>query len=223
MNMTVNITTPVDREVRLQAGTVSLSGQLALPASPLGTVIFAHGSGSSRHSPRNQFVVGTLRRARLGALLFDLLTPEEERAERYTRNLRFNIDLLAQRLTAAARWTSSNLAGPIGFFGASTGAGAALEAAAGLGRAVRAVVSRGGRPDLAAEALPRVQAPTLLLVGGLDEAVIDLNRQALAGLSCEKEMRIIPGASHLFEEPGALDTVAGMAADWFARHFSRTD
>lgn len=220
MNMTVNITTPVDCEVRLQAGTVSLSGQLALPESPLGTVIFAHGSGSSRHSSRNQFVAGVLHRARLGALMLDLLTPEEERAERYTRHLRFNIDLLAQRLIAAARWTSSNLAGPIGFFGASTGAGAALVAAAGLGRAVRAVVSRGGRPDLAAEALPRVQAPTLLLVGGLDEAVIDLNRQALAELSCEKEMRIIPGASHLFEEPGALDTVAGMAANWFARHFS---
>ncbi len=211
------------RAVEIPAGKITLEGELAIPASAAGIVLFAHGSGSSRHSPRNQFVARGLRERKLGTLLFDLLTPAEEVADAISRHLRFDIDLLAGRLVAATRWLSGEVpAGlPRGYFGASTGGAAALVAAAELGQDVAAVVSRGGRPDLAEEALARVQAPTLLIVGGDDDVVIELNRKALEQLRCEKRLHIVPGASHLFEEPGALEEVAGEAAAWFREHFLR--
>jgi putative phosphoribosyl transferase len=201
--------------VHIPADTVTVEGMLEIPERASGLVLFAHGSGSSRHSPRNNYVAGVLRQAGIGTLLMDLLTPEEDLD--YAQ--RFDIGLLTQRLLAAADWVGAqestrNL--PLGFFGASTGAAAALEAAALLGQDVKAVVSRGGRPDLASrQALTSVTAPTLLLVGGEDDIVIDLNRQAYAQLRCEKEVLIIPGATHLFEEPGTLEQVASLAADWF--------
>ncbi|MCI0540952.1 MAG: dienelactone hydrolase family protein, partial [Verrucomicrobiales bacterium] len=185
-----------------------------------GVVLFAHGSGSSRHSPRNRRVAAALNEASLATLLIDLLTPAEEAVDLRTAHLRFDIALLAGRLTAAADWLAHQ---PdtrhlrVGFFGASTGAGAALVAAAERPSAVGAVVSRGGRPDLAGPALPQVQAPTLLIVGGNDFPVIEMNRTALAQLRCEKQLVIVPGATHLFEEPGALDEVARRACDWFER------
>jgi pimeloyl-ACP methyl ester carboxylesterase len=181
-------------------------------------VLFAHGSGSSRHSPRNQQVARVLRQSRLGTLLFDLLTAEEEQAEAYTRHLRFDIPFLARRLIGATRWVMKQAAArdvKLGYFGSSTGAAAALVAAAELGETISAVVSRGGRPDLAGAALPRVTAPTLLIVGGNDTPVIPLNERAYERLLCEKALRIVPGASHLFEETGALETVAAMATGWF--------
>jgi putative phosphoribosyl transferase len=210
-----------DRPARIHAGNVQLDGELKVPEQAAGVVIFAHGSGSSRHSPRNQFVARMLRDAGSGTLLFDLLTREEEIAEQRTRHLRFNIEMLAERLGHASRWLAGEVSAstPIGFFGASTGGGAALVAAAELGNSVRAVVSRGGRPDLAGTALPQVTAPTLLIVGGLDTQVISLNQQAYAKLRCEKQLRIVPGASHLFEEPGTLEEVARGAAAWFQDHF----
>jgi pimeloyl-ACP methyl ester carboxylesterase len=185
-------------------------------------VLFAHGSGSSRHSPRNQYVAGVLRKAGLGTLLFDLLTAEEEQAEMATRHLRFDIPLLAERLVAATEWvrdrgTTRDI--NVGYFGASTGAAAALVAAARLGESVSAVVSRGGRPDLAGAALERVQAATLLVVGGDDHPVIPLNEEAYARLPGQKALRIVPRASHLFEEPGTLEIVAQMASEWFVEHF----
>lgn len=200
---------------------VELGGELDLPAKRLGLVLFAHGSGSSRHSPRNQFVARVLCEAGIGTLLFDLLTPAEEEAEAYTRHLRFDIPLLAQRLAGATRWaldqaTSSDI--NLGYFGSSTGAAAALMAAPEFGDSVSAIVSRGGRPDLAGEALERARAATLLIVGGEDKPVIALNEEAYERLHCEKALRIVPGATHLFEEPGALEVVAQMAADWFASH-----
>jgi len=200
---------------------VRLGGELHLPPKPLGLVLFAHGSGSSRHSPRNQFVARALRQGGLGTLLFDLLTAEEEQAEVYTGHLRFDISLLAQRLAGATRWVSDQASLPdlnIGYFGSSTGAAAALVAAAELGESISAVVSRGGRPDLAGGALGRVRAPTLLIVGGDDAPVIPLNEEAYNRLRCEKALRIVPGATHLFEEPDKLETVAAMASDWFAHH-----
>jgi putative phosphoribosyl transferase len=204
--------------VHLPAGRATIEGMLEIPEHAVGLVLFAHGSGSSRHSPRNNYVAGVLRKAGVGTLLMDLLTPEEDRD--YAQ--RFDIGLLTQRLLAAARWVGkqeSALNLSLGFFGASTGAAAALETAALLGQGAKAVVSRGGRPDLASrEALATVAAPTLLLVGGLDDGVIDLNRQAYDQLRCEKELVIIPGATHLFEEPGTLEEVARQAASWFARH-----
>jgi putative phosphoribosyl transferase len=191
---------------------------LEIPEHAVGLVLFAHGSGSSRHSPRNNYVAGVLRQAGVGTLLMDLLTPEEDRD--YSR--RFDIGLLTQRLLDAARWAgvqASTRGLSLGFFGASTGAAAALEAAAQLGTNARAVVSRGGRPDLASEqALLKVSAPTLLLVGGFDGGVIELNQLAFDQLRCEKEMVIVPGATHLFEEPGTLEDVARQAAAWFARY-----
>lgn len=198
-----------------------LSGELNLPSSATGLVIFAHGSGSSRHSPRNQAVARTLREANLGTLLFDLLTPEEEASEASTRHLRFDIPFLAERLVAVTRWasdraTSRDLA--FGYFGSSTGAAAALVAAAELQEQIGAIVSRGGRPDLAADSLRKVKAPTLLIVGKNDEPVIPLNEEALDQLHCEKALRLIPGASHLFEEAGKLELVAAMASEWFANH-----
>lgn len=202
----------------IPAGPVNIEGMLEIPEHAAGLVLFAHGSGSSRLSPRNNHVAGVLRQAGVGTLLMDLLTPAEDRD--YDR--RFDIALLTQRLLDAARWVVSQPAIrelPLGFFGASTGAAAALEAAAILGPDARAVVSRGGRPDLASrEALRTVKAPTLLLVGGLDDIVIELNQQAYDQLHCEKKLVIIPGATHLFEEAGTLEAVATKAAGWFAEH-----
>ena len=200
---------------------LELGGELEFPPKPLGLVLFAHGSGSSRHSPRNQYVARVLREAGIGTLLFDLLSPAEEEAEAETRHLRFDIRLLGERLVGATRWALDK-ATPgemnIGYFGASTGAAAALVAAGELGEAISAVVSRGGRPDLAAEALERVRAATLLMVGGEDRPVISLNEEAYERLDCDKALRIVPGATHLFEEPGKLEIVARMAAEWFASH-----
>lgn len=209
-------TTPVQIETG-PALAAALPGDLGLPAHPFGVVVFAHGSGSSRNSPRNRNVAGALRAAGLATLLFDLLTPEEA-ADR--ANV-FDIPLLADRVCAALRWIGHQpglAALPVGLFGASTGAAAALVAAAQMPEAVRAVVSRGGRPDLAGIALAQVRTPTLLIVGGEDNQVIDLNRAALAALTCTKALRIVPGATHLFEEPGTLDQVVALAQGWFTLH-----
>lgn len=206
-------------EVQIPSGDVTLTGDLIIPRGARGVVLFAHGSGSSRHSPRNQLVAQTIRNAGLGTLLFDLLTREEEAIDTYTRHLRFDIELLATRLVNATYWLNGEFdqVRP-GYFGASTGAAAALVAAAELGHIVRAVVSRGGRPDLAGDSLPLVKASTLLIVGGLDYPVIEMNREAYALLRCEKEIEIVPGATHLFEEPGKLNHVAQLAANWFKAH-----
>ncbi|HET9484333.1 MAG TPA: dienelactone hydrolase family protein [Xanthomonadales bacterium] len=198
-----------------------LHGDWVIPVDAAGTVLFAHGSGSSRRSPRNQFVARSLQAFGLGTLLFDLLTPDEEEADRLTGHLRFDVHLLARRLLAATAWFRGHSIGArqrFGYFGASTGAAAALIAAAELGDQVDAVVSRGGRPDLAGRALAQVTAPTLLIVGGRDEGVIELNELAYAKLGCTKELQIVPGATHLFEEPGALAQVGMLAATWFERH-----
>jgi dienelactone hydrolase len=207
------------REVEIPAREVTLRGELNIPRNAAGVVLFAHGSGSSRHSPRNQFVARTIRNGGVGTLLFDLLTRDEETIDAHTRHLRFDISLLADRLMNATYWLKGEFDDVrAGYFGASTGAAAALVAAAQLGEIVGAVVSRGGRPDLAADSLPLVKAPTLLIVGGLDYPVIEMNRQAYAQLRCEKEMEIVAGATHLFEEPGTLDQVAHLAAKWFQTH-----
>lgn len=211
---------PLDKEVTVQAGEVGLGGHLTLPDAATGVVVFAHGSGSSRHSPRNRYVAAVLQRAGLGTLLFDLLTTHEE----HDRENVFDIELLAGRLTDVTRWVRSQprLEGlPVGWFGASTGAGAALWAAAEPGADVAAVVCRGGRPDLAGPRLPMVLAPTLLIVGGDDDVVLDLNRRALAQLNrCESRLTVIPGATHLFEEPGTLQAAAEAARDWFTGHLA---
>jgi len=207
--------------VAIPAGLVRIEGSLEIPAGAPGVVVFAHGSGSGRFSPRNQYVARVLRDAGFGTLLIDLLTAAEERAEARGAQLRFDIDLLSKRLMAAADWLEKRGGSELGiaYFGASTGAGAALLAAAEQPHAVRAVVSRGGRPDLAGAALGRVLAPTLLIVGGDDPVVIELNREALDGLACrEKQLVIVPGATHLFEEPGTLERVAELATEWFERH-----
>jgi len=209
---------PQEQLVRIAADGVTLEGALGIPQGAQSLVLFAHGSGSSRFSPRNNFVAGELRRAGLGTLLIDLLT----RAEDQDYAQRFDIPLLTQRVVAVTRWLAaqpetSSL--KLGLFGASTGAAAALQAAAALPEAIQAVVSRGGRPDLAGDpALRAVVCPTLLIVGGYDDVVIELNRQAHARLGCPKELVIVPGATHLFEEPGTLEAVARLAADWFGRH-----
>jgi putative phosphoribosyl transferase len=213
-----------DRPVRLEGDGVTLEGDLTLPADAPGAVLFAHGSGSSRHSPRNRYVARVLREAGLGTLLMDLLTREEEQAEARTGHLRFDLPLLARRLETAIDWLQNDAETrdlPVGLFGASTGGGAALVAAAARPEGVRAVVSRGGRPDLAGPALALVRAPTLLIVGGHDHPVIAMNRDALAQLQCEKRLEIVPGATHLFEEPGTLEQVARLAAGWFARYLRR--
>ena len=206
--------------VRIPVDGAHIEGALELPDQPSGLVLFAHGSGSSRHSPRNNYVARVLREHGVGTLLMDLLTPEEDRD--YSR--RFDIDLLVERLLAAARWVKDNpdtSALPIGYFGASTGAAAALRAAAEE-VSIAAVVSRGGRPDLAPPAaLRKVKAPTLFLVGGQDFGVIELNEQAYADLKCEKQFIIVPGATHLFEEPGTLEEVAAQAARWFETNFRK--
>jgi putative phosphoribosyl transferase len=209
------------RDVRIPTGRAHLEGELKIPTGAPGVVLFAHGSGSSRHSPRNQFVARVIRESSNGTLLFDLLTREEEIEDNVSGRLRFDIGLLAQRLVDATRWLAGQPeAGHlgIGYFGSSTGGGAALVAAAEVGKRIGAVVSRGGRPDLAANALPRVESPTLLIVGEFDDVVIRLNEEAFAQLRCEKQMKIIPGATHLFEEEGALEQVARLAADWFRRY-----
>ncbi|WP_020659159.1 phosphoribosyltransferase family protein [Amycolatopsis benzoatilytica] len=208
-----------DDEIEVQAGQVRLAGHLTIPENPVGLVVFAHGSGSSRHSPRNRHVAAILNRAGLGTLLFDLLTDSEE----LHRARVFDIELLAHRLVEVTRWLATQpdaMSLPIGYFGASTGAGAALWAAADPQVDVHAVVSRGGRPDLAARRLAAVTTPTLLIVGGHDDLVLDLNQRAKAALHCECQLAVVPGATHLFEEPGALDAVAALARDWFVRHLA---
>lgn len=207
--------------VTVPAGNVSLEGELAVPEGAQGVVLFAHGSGSSRHSPRNRFVAAALREGNLGTLLFDLLTADEEVIDLQTTHLRFDVALLAERLVHAIDWMSRREPElPIGLFGASTGAGAALLAAAQRPERVAAVVSRGGRPDLAGPALRQVQSPTLLIVGGRDTQVIELNRLALAQLRGKTKMEIVPRATHLFEEPGALEEVGRLAREWFGAHLA---
>ncbi|MDT8388102.1 MAG: alpha/beta family hydrolase [Thiogranum sp.] len=208
-------------EIEIPAGKAILQGDLVIPAAATGIVVFAHGSGSSRFSPRNRWMARQLSQSGLATLLFDLLTAEEQVIDEQTRELRFDIPLLSDRLGEAVDWvsgqtTTRHLA--IGLFGASTGAAAALNAAADRPQVVRAVVSRGGRPDLAMNNLPRVQAPTLLIVGGLDHAVIEMNREAAAQLYGECRLEIVPGATHLFEEPGKLEEVAELARNWFGRY-----
>jgi putative phosphoribosyl transferase len=210
----------LEQLVHIPDGLATIEGMLEIPPDPVGIVLFAHGSGSSRHSPRNNYVAGVLRASGVGTLLMDLLTPEEDT----NYETRFDIPLLTRRLLAATEWVrKQDVTGQLnlGYFGASTGAAAALQAAAAEGTSIGAVVSRGGRPDLAgADALHNVKSPTLLLVGGFDDVVIELNQQAYALLSCPKELVIIPGATHLFEEPGTLEQVAKSAAAWFKRHLA---
>jgi pimeloyl-ACP methyl ester carboxylesterase len=203
--------------VQIEAAGVTLEGNLLVPEGARSVVLFAHGSGSSRFSSRNRYVAQVLRDGSLGTLLIDLLTASEEAIDERTRHLRFDIDLLARRLVAAAQRLDTL---SVGLFGASTGGGAALVAAAQLPDRIKAVVSRGGRPDLAGDALPRVKAPTLLIVGGHDEAVIELNETAYERMTCERRMEIVPGATHLFEEPGTLEQVARLARDWFAKYLA---
>jgi dienelactone hydrolase len=222
---TTATTASTQQTVRVGAGNVQLEGTLTVPPGARGVVLFAHGSGSSRHSPRNRFVAGELQRGGLATLLIDLLTADEEAVDLRTRHLRFDIGLLAERLVGATDWLAQHPqteALRVGYFGSSTGGGAALVAAAERPEAVGAVVSRGGRPDLAGAALPRVTAPTLLIVGGDDVPVIGMNREALAQMTAcaVKRLEIVPGATHLFEEPGKLAEVARLARDWLATYLA---
>jgi len=213
--------TSIGQGVGFDAGDAVLAGDLTIPPEASGVVVFAHGSGSGRHSPRNRAVAAVLQQAGLATLLMDLLTESEEAVDARSGHLRFDIDLLARRLVGAAGWVADQPATaglPVGYFGASTGGGAALVAAAERPQGVGAVVSRGGRPDLAGPALARVVTPTLLIVGGEDRVVLDLNRSALARIPAEKRLEVVAGATHLFEEPGALERVAALAAEWFTRH-----
>jgi dienelactone hydrolase len=221
MNFNTRTVAGSTTSVRVPMGERWLSGDLGLPAGAHGIVLFAHGSGSSRHSPRNQFVARALERRGLATLLIDLLTPDEEAIDERTTQYRFDLEMLAARLTRIVDWLrrredTSSL--PIGVFGASTGGGAALMTAAARPKEIGAVVSRGGRPDLAGAALPRVAAPTLLIVGSLDTPVIQMNREAMRQMRAPVTLEIVPGATHLFEEPGALERVADLASDWFSRH-----
>jgi dienelactone hydrolase len=212
-------------EVQVPVNHVQLDGDLIIPEHAHGLVIFAHGSGSSRHSSRNRYVAAELRHAGLGTMLMDLLTRREEQIDARTAHLRFDINLLADRLVAATEYLALDprtMNFPIGMFGASTGGGAALVAAARRPQLVQAVVSRGGRPDLAEDALPKVRCPVQLIVGGEDDVVIELNRQAMAHMRSDVELKIIPGATHLFEEEGALEQVARLAADFFNRHLQKS-
>jgi len=212
--------------VHVPAGDATLEGELVVPEQASGVVLFAHGSGSSRHSSRNKFVAGALQAVGLATLLIDLLTREEEAIDQHTGHLRFDIPLLADRLLAATRWLGeepSTGALDVGYFGASTGAGAALVAAAAEPERIGAVVSRGGRPDLAGKALSLVRAPTLLIVGGRDLQVLESNRAAMARIPAQTRLEIVPGASHLFEEPGALEVVARLAQDWFLQYLPKKD
>jgi putative phosphoribosyl transferase len=214
----------VERAVQIASHGLLLEGDLRIPGRARGLVIFAHGSGSSRQSPRNRAVAATLNDTGMATLLLDLLTAQEEYAERWTRHLRFDLTLLSSRLVSARKWASvdQDVGGlPVGYFGSSTGAAAALIATAQEPTEIGALVSRGGRPDLAGDALPQVRAPTQLILGAADEEVIALNQEAFARLRCEKQLRIVLGASHLFEEPGALEEVARMANDWFAEYLPR--
>ncbi len=207
--------------VQVRTRQVTLEGNLVVPENAQGIVLFAHGSGSSRHSPRNRLVARQLQEAGLATLLIDLLTAEEEQVDIQTRHLRFDIGLLAERLVGTAEWLNQQPETrelEVGYFGSSTGGGAALVAAAQRPEGVGAVVSRGGRPDLAGPALPRVKAPTLLIVGELDHPVIQMNREAMAQMRAEVKLEIVPGATHLFEEPGKLDLVAQLARNWFLQH-----
>jgi putative phosphoribosyl transferase len=205
--------------VHVAFGTITLDGNLLVPPGATGIVLFAHGSGSSRFSSRNRYVASVLIKANLGTLLIDLLTPREEQRDNITAELRFDIGILADRLVGTAEWLQERQANTkIGLFGASTGGGAALVAAAERPEMIHAVVSRGGRPDLAGPALPRVEAPTLLIVGGDDVPVIAMNRDAYDQMRCERRLEIVPGATHLFEEPGTLEKVAELARDWFQRY-----
>lgn len=215
-----NIATTEERTVRVQAAGVELDGTLAIPTNAQGIVLFAHGSGSSRFSTRNRYVASFLREGRLATFLIDLLTPDEEAVDNVTAEFRFDIGRLADRLVGTSEWLGAERDTadlPIGLFGASTGGGAALVAAAALPDRIHAVVSRGGRPDLAGDALEAVRAPTLLIVGGNDPVVIELNRSAMQRLRAPNQLEIVPGATHLFEEPGTLDEVARLARDWFTR------
>jgi len=214
---------PAVHSVRIPAGSMMLDGDLAVPTIASGIVLFAHGSGSSRHSPRNRYVAQRLQEAGLATLLFDLLTWEEERVDERTREYRFDVGLLAERLIAATDWVreGQEVRGlHVGYFGASTGAAAALMAAARAPERIGAVVSRGGRPDLAGPELGRVRAPTLLVVGGRDPEVVRMNRDAFRQLHCEKRLEIVPGATHLFPEKGTLERVADLAAEWFVGHLA---
>jgi putative phosphoribosyl transferase len=216
----------MERSVRIELGSLGLDGNLTVPERARGVVLFAHGSGSSRHSPRNRYVARVLNEVGLATLLVDLLTPEVEAVDLVTRHLRFDVGLLAERLVGATDWLERQPETgelPVGLFGASTGAGAALIAAVERPERIAAVVSRGGRPDLAGAALPRVKAPTLLIVGGDDQPVIELNEAAFARLGDGTRLEIVPGATHLFEEPGALEQVALLASRWFERHLAPAD
>jgi len=212
-------------EVRIPSESVLLPGELLIPQRALGFVVFAHGSGSSRLSPRNRFVASVIREAGIGTLIFDLLTLEEEALDARSGHLRFDIAFLARRLRDATRWVldqESVGSMNVGYFGSSTGGAAALAVAAEEGERIGAIVSRGGRPDLAGPALLRVRAPTLLIVGGFDEAVIRMNQEAFEQMQCVKELKIVPGATHLFHEPGTLERVARLAAEWFRVHLVAT-
>ncbi|MCE9508295.1 MAG: dienelactone hydrolase family protein [Alphaproteobacteria bacterium] len=215
------MSSPATQAMHIPAGKAVLEGDMTIPETAKGLVLFAHGSGSGRHSPRNRYVAGVLNEYGFATLLADLLTAEEEVIDQRTRHLRFDISMLAERLEAITAWIQNNAATaklPLGYFGASTGAAAALIAAARQGDKVRAVVSRGGRPDLAGDFLPIVKAPALLIVGGHDPEVMTLNRRALEKLNPRSTLSIIPGATHLFEEPGTLESAAQMAAEWFREH-----
>jgi putative phosphoribosyl transferase len=218
--MEIRIPQDLAEPIQIEVGSALLDGDLDFPPKARGMVIFAHGSGSSRHSPRNRYVARELRAAGLGVLLMDLLTLEEEALESPSTGLRFDVDLLAGRLVGATDWLASwpaTRALPVGYFGASTGAAAALIAATMRPQQVAAIVSRGGRPDMAEKVLGEVKAPTRLIVGGQDLQVLDYNRRAYERLGVEKDLQVVPGASHLFEEPGALEKVADLARDWFLR------
>lgn len=224
MNDTPDTSEHGEQTVHIPVGPVSIEGTLVIPPGASGIVLFAHGSGSSRFSPRNRYVARVLQEAGIGTLLIDLLTRDEEAVDARTGHLRFNIEFLAGRLLAATEWLRAQPATrdlKIGYFGASTGAAAALVAAARHPEWVAAIVSRGGRPDLAEAALPHVRAPTLLIVGGRDYPVLELNREAMTKLTCERLLEIVPGATHLFEELGALETVAELARGWFERYLGK--
>jgi putative phosphoribosyl transferase len=208
--------------VRFNAAGVQLDADMSI-GDATGMVLFVHGSGSGRHSPRNQFVAAKLQSCKLGTVLMDLLTPAEEHADQFTGHLRFDIAFLSRRVLAVIDHLRRQMSLPLGLFGASTGAAAALVAAATRGKEIGAVVSRGGRPELAADALPSVQAPTLLIVGGADQEVLELNRKAMRRMTGEVQLEVVPAATHLFHEPGALETVAELAGDWFTRHLKGRD
>ena len=223
--MNIPAQAPVIREVRIPSGDVSLYGDLVLPSGFFGVVLFVHGSGSGRHSARNRQVAQKLQQADMATLLFDLLTAQEEQVDLHTREHRFDISLLTRRIQDATTWAMAQpdlQHVPVGYFGASTGSAAAIIAAGRLGKRIAAVVSRGGRPNLAGPvALAAVTAPTLLIVGGADHGVIELNQQALLQLTCDKELAVVPGATHLFEEQGTLEQVAELATSWFSSHLTR--